>query len=330
MIVTNAELIEAIQSGSENRQELYTQLWEQNEGLIKYAVKPYLTALEPCTANSSERMNEALQEAYVAFALAVPLYDPEKGAFSSYIIQAVRRQLIRASGQRRLIHIPEGVRAETHRYNVNLESLTEELRRPPTMEEMMERYKYSEKKIEQLKQASKLMNLYSMDVTLSDDGETTLGDTIADPGADHEEETVKREQFSGIWKLGESILTKRQLKVLILRYAKEMQYTDIAESLGISAERVRQIIEDAHRRLRESLEVQKMFDGTDEYYISRAYKQTGREYKTGDTATTAIKILEDKEKKTAKVMSGAMQNFYYSLTPEQRKIVIDTMGEDFL
>lgn len=87
--MTNEELIEQIRFSQGDKQELLLQLYEQNKQLISKVIKPYLHR------HAAMDENDLLQEAYFGICEAVEHYDPDKGAFSTYMTHWIKASVNR-------------------------------------------------------------------------------------------------------------------------------------------------------------------------------------------------------------------------------------------
>jgi RNA polymerase primary sigma factor len=138
------------------------------------------------------------------------------------------------------------------RYHRTTTQLAQELGRQPTPEEIAEAMSVQPEKIAQIVRAAQ--RAVSLDQPLSDEDETSLGDLIADELAQSPEEiaeeSLMRRDIAEILEM----LTPRERLVLQLRYGlsdgEPRTLAEVGDLLGISRERVRQIENEALRKLR--------------------------------------------------------------------------------
>ena len=183
--------------------------------------------------------------------------------------------------------------------------------------------------------ARNILHPASLNITIGEDRETELQDLVPDPDVEDEESILSRyeaeAQKKTVWATADAWTTPRQMKVLKLHYIQNMSFTDIGEEMGISPERVRQIITDALDRLRASREVTEKLESLDEEIYSRAAHRARIGYsdtlRTGDTEQLAILKTELEERKMKKVVKDAVpvyvhdSKFLERLTPEQKNLL---------
>jgi RNA polymerase sigma-32 factor len=98
----------------------------------------------------------------------------------------------------------------------------------------------------------------SLDVELYEGNDYTLGDSLADSRSSQEELLLEKEevdQRSSMIRNAMQNLNEREQRIICERILTEESRTlqDLADELGISRERVRQIEQNALRKLKESI-----------------------------------------------------------------------------
>lgn len=226
-----------IEADEDMREEIANEIVLLNLGLVQSEATKYISQCKHCS------LEDLMSEGTLGLMEAIKQYCPGKASFSSYAIWSVKGRIYKALYADSLIHVPYNMVTTLLKFRHSGMSFAEYFK--DVSPELYHRYEVGYRAF--FKVLSLESTVLFKNNTTSEDKE--LIDILADEDTNVEQESIKcmdKEVISRIL----SVVTEREKQMIQLYYLEGMTFERIGEEYHVTRERVRQIINNALRKMR--------------------------------------------------------------------------------
>lgn len=246
-LISTDEEVELAQRIHKGDREALDRLTRANLRFVVSVAKQY--------QNQGLALNDLIDEGNLGLIKAAQKFDETRGfKFISYAVWWIRQSILQAiSEQSRIVRMPLNQVGFQSKLSKAIVSFEQEFERRPSASELAELLDADVNKVQDALGSNG--KKVSVDAPFQDDDSNCLIDIMTDDSAPGTDSKMEKESLSSDLEAALAGLNEREREVLKMLYGigrNEMTAEEVANSLSLTRERVRQIKERALRRLREA------------------------------------------------------------------------------
>lgn len=246
-LLTTEEEVELAQKIREGDKRALERLTKANLRFVVSVAKQY--------QNMGLSLPDLINEGNVGLIKAAQKFDETRGfKFISYAVWWIRQSILQAiSEQSRIVRMPLNQVGFQSKLQKAIVSFEQEYERRPSVGELAELLETDVSKVQEALGTNG--KKVSVDAPFQEDDSNCMIDIMTDDSAPGTDNQMEKESLSADLDSALSTLSERERQVLKMLFGigrNEMTAEEVANSLSLTRERVRQIKERALRRLREA------------------------------------------------------------------------------
>lgn len=206
---------------------------------------------------------DMIEEGNIGLMKAVDKFNHRKGfRFSTYAAWWIKQSITRAIAEQvKLIRTPAYLNELLVRWKKTTERLSQKLKRHPSNDEIAKKMKLSKRRATQI--VSWLATqTSSLDAPVGEDGQTQVLDLIEDESVESPDSEISRLMIHERVQDLLGLMSLREREILDMRFGlidgETRTLAEVAKKIGVSRERVRQVEENALKKLKKFAQVQEI------------------------------------------------------------------------
>ena len=212
---------------------------------------PLVRSLAARYAGRGEPVEDLVQVGAIGLIKAVDRFELDRGVeLSTYAVPTIVGEIRRHFRDRGwAVHVPRQLKELSLRVSRELDRLTADLGRSPTIAELAEATGAQEEEVIEAIETSRAYTARSLSTPIDDDGEGALVDLLS-----NEESGYAALERGSVVRTGLDALGERERRIIVMRFLKGMTQSEIAEEIGISQMHVSRLLRRALETMRGRLD----------------------------------------------------------------------------
>ncbi len=212
---------------------------------------PLVRSLALRHTGRGESLDDLVQVGSIGLINAVDRFDPDRGVeLTTYAVPTILGEIRRHFRDKAwAVHVPRSIKDLRARLAQLIDSLTAELGRSPTIEELARAAEVEEEDVIEALESDQAYTARSLSAPLADGSEGSLGDLVGE-----QEDGYERVEDGDLVKTGLEVLDARERRIVKLRFVDGLTQSQIAAEIGISQMHVSRLLRIALHNMRGRIE----------------------------------------------------------------------------
>lgn len=215
------------------------------------ALMPLVRSLAARHMGRGESLEDLVQVGSIGLIKAIDRFDPDRGVeLTTYAVPTILGEIRRHFRDKAwAVHVPRGIKDLRARLGQLIDSLTAELGRSPTIEELARAAEVEEEEVIEALESDQAYTARSLSAPFGDGSGESLLELVGeqDSGFDRVEDGT-------LVKAGLEVLEARERRIIKLRFVDGLTQSQIAAEIGISQMHVSRLLRSALQNMRGRLE----------------------------------------------------------------------------